>query len=110
MTMVADDAALENVTLGERGILAQLGPGGVHISLSTVSPAIATRMAELHRQLGCFYLAAPVFGRPDAAAAGQLAICLAPGSSNGRMRHSDCRDAGSNPAPGSIFVAGCLLS
>lgn len=77
MTMVADDAALENVTLGERGILAQLGPGGVHISLSTVSPAIATRMAELHRQLGCFYLAAPVFGRPDAAAAGQLAICLA---------------------------------
>ena len=77
ITMVANDVALESVTLGERGILEHLGPGGVHLSMSTVSPTVAARLAELHRQRGCTYLAAPVFGRPDAAAAGQLSICIA---------------------------------
>lgn len=77
ITMLADDAALEQVTLGEDGILKRLGPGGVHISMSTVSPAIARRMADLHAQHGCAYVAAPVFGRPEAAAAKQLWICLA---------------------------------
>jgi 3-hydroxyisobutyrate dehydrogenase-like beta-hydroxyacid dehydrogenase len=77
ITMIANDAALESVTLGEHGILERLGPGGVHISMSTVSPTAATRLAELHRQRGCAYLAAPVFGRPDAAASGQLSICVA---------------------------------
>lgn len=77
ISMVANDAALESVTLGEGGILERLGPGGVHLSMSTVSPGVAGRLAELHQQRGCTYLAAPVFGRPDAAAAGQLSICLA---------------------------------
>ena len=77
ITMLADDAALEQVTLGEDGILKRLGPGGVHISMSTVSPAIARRMADLHAQHGCAYVAAPVFGRPEAAAAKKLWICLA---------------------------------
>lgn len=76
ITMVAHDAALESVTLGEHGILEHLGPGGVHISMSTISPALAGRMAELHQQRGCTYLAAPVFGRPDAAAAQRLWICV----------------------------------
>ncbi len=40
ITMVADDAALEDVTLGPDGILEHLGPGGIHISMSTVSPAM----------------------------------------------------------------------
>ncbi len=77
ITMLADDAALEQVTLGEDGILKRLGPGGVHISMSTVSPALARRMADLHAQHGCAYVAAPVFGRPEAAAAKKLWICLA---------------------------------
>jgi 3-hydroxyisobutyrate dehydrogenase-like beta-hydroxyacid dehydrogenase len=77
VTMLANDAALESVTLGEQGILNSLGPGGVHISMSTISPALASRMAELHKERGCAYVAAPVFGRPDAAAAQKLWICVA---------------------------------
>lgn len=77
ITMVAHDAALESVTLGKQGILERLGPNGVHISMSTISPATATRMSELHQQHGCVYLGAPVFGRPEAAAARKLWICLA---------------------------------
>lgn len=77
ITMVADDAALEDVTPGPDGILEHLGPGGIHISMSTVSPATAERMTNLHAQYGATYVAAPVFGRPDAAAAGKLWICVA---------------------------------
>ena len=77
ITMVADDAALEDVTLGPDGMLEHLGPGGIHISMSTVSPATAERMTNLHAQHGATYVAAPVFGRPDAAAAGKLWVCVA---------------------------------
>jgi len=45
--------------------------------MSTVSPATAERMTNLHAQHGATYVAAPVFGRPDAAAAGKLWICVA---------------------------------
>lgn len=77
ITMISDDAALEQVTLGTEGILGQLGPGGVHVVMSVISPATTRTMAELHRQHHCFYVAAPVFGRPDVAVARQLWICLA---------------------------------
>lgn len=77
ITMVANDEALEQVTLGEGGLLERLAPGGIHISMSTVSPDIARQMTELHQQRGCHYIAAPVFGRPEAAAAKKLWICVA---------------------------------
>lgn len=77
ITMVSDDVALENVTLGDDGILERLGPGGVHVVMSIISLACARRMANLHAQRNCAYLAAPVFGRPDVAAAQKLWICLA---------------------------------
>ncbi len=77
LTMVSDDAALEAVTLGADGILEHLGPGGIHLVMSVISPAAARTMTELHRQRHCAYVAAPVFGRPDVAAARQLWICLA---------------------------------
>jgi 3-hydroxyisobutyrate dehydrogenase-like beta-hydroxyacid dehydrogenase len=76
MTMVSDDAALEQVTLGPDGLLEHLGPGGIHISLSTVSPALARHLADLHAEKGCSYVAAPVFGRPEAAEAQKLWICV----------------------------------
>jgi 3-hydroxyisobutyrate dehydrogenase-like beta-hydroxyacid dehydrogenase len=76
-SMLADDAALEAVTVGDDGLLAGLAPGGIHVSCSAVSPAIARRMKRLHAERGCVYVAAPVVGRPDAAAAGKLWICLA---------------------------------
>jgi 3-hydroxyisobutyrate dehydrogenase-like beta-hydroxyacid dehydrogenase len=85
ITMVADDAALESVTMGKEGILEHLGSGGIHVSMSTVSPAIARRMTELHAQHGTTYVAAPVFGRPEAAASQTLWICCA-GTSPARER------------------------
>ncbi|WP_273454501.1 NAD(P)-dependent oxidoreductase [Nevskia ramosa] len=77
ITMVADDAALDAVTLGEQGLLAGLPRGGLHISMSTVSVQIAQAMARAHAEAGCRYLAAPVFGRPEAAAAAKLSIVAA---------------------------------
>ncbi len=76
ISMLANDQAVEEVVLGENGILEKLGSGGVHISMSTVSPATAEKLAQQHQQQGSHYLAAPVFGRPDAAAARKLWICL----------------------------------
>jgi 3-hydroxyisobutyrate dehydrogenase-like beta-hydroxyacid dehydrogenase len=72
ITMVADDAALEAVTFGDTGLLAGLGAGGLHVSMSTIAPATARRLAGAHAERGSAYLAAPVFGRPDVAAAGRL--------------------------------------
>jgi 3-hydroxyisobutyrate dehydrogenase-like beta-hydroxyacid dehydrogenase len=77
ITLLSNDQALEAVTLGEKGILSKLGADGVHVSMSTVSPATAQRLAELHEQRGAYYLGAPVFGRPDAVAARKIWICLA---------------------------------
>lgn len=85
MTMVADDNALEQVTVGPDGLLEHLGPGGIHVSMSTVSPALARQMADLHAEKNCFYVAAPVFGRPEAAEAQKLWLCLA-GNAHARER------------------------
>ncbi len=74
-TMVADDAALETITLGEQGLLGAMRPGAIHASMSTILPATARRLAALHQAREVHYVAAPVFGRPDAAAAGRLWIC-----------------------------------
>jgi 3-hydroxyisobutyrate dehydrogenase-like beta-hydroxyacid dehydrogenase len=75
-TMVADDAALEGFVLGEGGILASLPRGAAHISLSTISVALSDRLTAEHAKAGQGYLAAPVFGRPEAAEAGRLAVVV----------------------------------
>ena len=72
ITSLMDDQSVLDATTGPEGILAGLAPGGIHIGTSTVSPSCAARLAELHAQHGSHYVAAPVVGRPDAAAAGQL--------------------------------------
>lgn len=87
MTMLADDSALDHVVFAEGGLLERLGPRGVHVSLSTISPRMAARLAESHRQRGTHYLAAPVFGRPDAAAAGKLWVVVSgPEAAKARVR------------------------
>ncbi len=72
VTSLMDDQSVLDTLSGEDGILAGLRRGAIHIGTSTISPGCSTRCAELHRQHGSHYLAAPVFGRPDAAAAGKL--------------------------------------
>src|SRR5581483_11620803 len=75
ITSLADDSAVEAVSLGEAGIIKALA-GGVHLSTSTISPAFAARLAERHRAAGAGYLGSPVFGRPPAAESGKLWIAL----------------------------------
>jgi 3-hydroxyisobutyrate dehydrogenase-like beta-hydroxyacid dehydrogenase len=76
VTLVSDDRALEEVTLGGNGLLTRLGDG-VHLSMSTIAPHTARRLAGLHRERGSRYVASPVFGKPDVAAQGKLWIVTA---------------------------------
>jgi 3-hydroxyisobutyrate dehydrogenase-like beta-hydroxyacid dehydrogenase len=76
-TMVADDAALEAVTLGDLGIVAGLRPGALHISMSTIGVATAQKLAKLHQAAGLGFVSATVFGRPDFAAQRKLFVMAA---------------------------------
>lgn len=76
MSMLADDKALEAVVFGESGILASREPT-IHVSMSTISVAIADRLTAAHGQAGQTYVSAPVFGRPLAAAAQKLFVVAA---------------------------------
>jgi 3-hydroxyisobutyrate dehydrogenase-like beta-hydroxyacid dehydrogenase len=73
-TMLSDDRALEETC---PAFIEKLGRGGIHVSLSTISPATARKLARQHEQFGVTYVAAPVFGRPEAAAAAKLFVCVA---------------------------------
>jgi 3-hydroxyisobutyrate dehydrogenase-like beta-hydroxyacid dehydrogenase len=73
-TMLANDAAVESVVFESGGILASLGRGAAHISSSTISVALSERIDAAHAAAGQRYVAAPVFGRPEAAAAAKLFV------------------------------------
>jgi len=77
MTMVADDAALEQVVFGNEGIAVAMEPGAVHLSHSTISTVLARRLTAEHTQRKQGYLSVPVFGRPDAAEAKRLLVVAA---------------------------------
>jgi 3-hydroxyisobutyrate dehydrogenase-like beta-hydroxyacid dehydrogenase len=77
ITMLADDAALRQVALGDGGIVARLRAGGTHVSMSTVSVALTRELSAAHAQGRQRFIAAPVFGRPEMAAAGKLFIVAA---------------------------------
>ena len=74
ITMLANDPALEQIVFGESGILQALAPGAIHLSMSTISVALAERLAAAHREKGQEFVSAPVFGRPDLAATGKLFV------------------------------------
>ncbi|MCV7117351.1 6-phosphogluconate dehydrogenase [Mycobacterium nebraskense] len=76
-TMLADDRAVEGVAFDQGGIVASLAPGTTHVSSSTISVALSERLAAAHAEAGQQYAAAPVFGRPDAAAAAKLFVVAA---------------------------------
>ncbi len=77
ITMLADDRALESVVFGPGNVLESLPAGAVHISMSTISVALSRRLASAHQEKGQQYVSAPVFGRPEAAAAAKLFIVTA---------------------------------
>lgn len=72
VTMVSDDEAVEAVTYGPEGVLEGLGGDAIHVIASTISPETSRSLAPDHEDTDAHYLAGPVFGRPDAAAARQL--------------------------------------
>ncbi|MCB5944427.1 NAD(P)-dependent oxidoreductase [Acidocella sp. KAb 2-4] len=76
-TMLANDAALEAVLHGPDGVLAHLPRGAIHVSCSTISVALAEALTAAHEAAGQRFVSAPVFGRPDAAAAAKLFIAAA---------------------------------
>jgi 3-hydroxyisobutyrate dehydrogenase-like beta-hydroxyacid dehydrogenase len=77
ISMLADDAAVEAVTFGADGIIANLAKGAVHVSSSTISVALAERLVAAHAEAGQRFVAAPVFGRPEAAEAAKLFVVAA---------------------------------
>lgn len=76
-SMLADDAAVEQVTFGEGGIASALPAGAIHASFSTISTSMARRLADEHARHRQHYLSSPVFGRPDAAEAKKLLVVAA---------------------------------
>src|SRR4029077_18000028 len=78
-SMLADDAALESIAGHSSALLDRFAGGGIHVSMSTIAPQTARDLAQHHAKGGVAYLAAPVIGRPDRAAAGTLFILLAGG-------------------------------
>jgi 3-hydroxyisobutyrate dehydrogenase-like beta-hydroxyacid dehydrogenase len=76
-TMVADDAALESVTLGEMGLRNDVRPDAVHICMSTIGVDTARKLAAWHRAAGVGFVSAPVFGRPDSAEQRKLFVLAA---------------------------------
>jgi 3-hydroxyisobutyrate dehydrogenase-like beta-hydroxyacid dehydrogenase len=77
ITMLADDTALAHVALAEGGVIGSLRKGAIHVSMSTISIALSNELAQAHAEAGQRFVSAPVFGRPDMAAAAKLYIVAA---------------------------------
>jgi 3-hydroxyisobutyrate dehydrogenase-like beta-hydroxyacid dehydrogenase len=115
ITMVSDDRALEEVTVAG-GLLDRLG-NGIHLSMSTVSPHMARRLADLHRERGGHYTASPVFGKPEVAARAELWVVTS-GDAAARTRVRPIQEAmsqrvfdfGDDPAAANVIkLAGNFL-
>lgn len=79
ITCLMDDKSVLDMLSGEDGILAGLPKGAIHVGTSTISPVATARIAMMHKEHGSHYVAAPVLGRPDAAAAGRLILTFVAG-------------------------------
>src|SRR5260370_9540762 len=75
-SMLADDAALRAVLI-DGGVVEHAQKGVIHVNMATISIALCDELVALHEQHGVAYVAAPVLGRPDVAAAGKLNIVAA---------------------------------
>jgi 3-hydroxyisobutyrate dehydrogenase-like beta-hydroxyacid dehydrogenase len=76
ITMLSDDAIVTETVTGDNGILKTLPKGAVHISMSTIGGDTSEALTAAHEAAGSHYIAAPVFGRPVAAAEKKLFICI----------------------------------
>ncbi|MGG7621675.1 NAD(P)-dependent oxidoreductase [Bacillus coreaensis] len=76
-TILSDDTAVENVVFGDDGILAGLQPGGIHVSISTISVHLAKKLTNEHENARQHFVSSTVLGRPEAAAAAALRFIVA---------------------------------
>jgi 3-hydroxyisobutyrate dehydrogenase-like beta-hydroxyacid dehydrogenase len=76
ITMLSEDTIVKEVVTGNDGILKTMQKNAVHISMSTIAPDTSEELARLHSEAGTHYIASPVFGRPEAAAAKKLWVCI----------------------------------
>jgi 3-hydroxyisobutyrate dehydrogenase-like beta-hydroxyacid dehydrogenase len=77
ITMLSDDTAVADVAFANDGLIANLYKRAIHVSMSSISVELSKRLAQAHAQAGQVYVAAPVLGRPDMAAAAKLFIVAA---------------------------------
>jgi 3-hydroxyisobutyrate dehydrogenase-like beta-hydroxyacid dehydrogenase len=77
ITMLADDDAVEEIVLGSGGLIRALHENAIHLSMSTITVGFSEVLTEAHHAAGQHFVAAPVFGRPEAAAAARLFIVAA---------------------------------
>jgi len=77
ITMLSDDNAFEELLVSKNKFVDALSPGAVHLCMSTISVGLSEKLAEVHSKAGQIYVAAPVFGRPESAAARRLVIVAA---------------------------------
>ena len=92
-SIVSDDAALKSIITGSGGLLENSQRGAVHISMSTILPVTADEMSALYQKRQQEYIAAPVFGRPEAAAARKLNFVISGGEGRKKIE-SLLKDAG----------------
>jgi 3-hydroxyisobutyrate dehydrogenase-like beta-hydroxyacid dehydrogenase len=77
ISLLSDDRAVEAVFLNDDQFISSLAPHIIHVSMATISAAMGARLYEAHTEARRQYVSAPVFGRPDAAAAAKLFIVAA---------------------------------
>jgi 3-hydroxyisobutyrate dehydrogenase-like beta-hydroxyacid dehydrogenase len=121
-TMLADDAAVEDVVTQAGGLLQSLPKGGIHVCAGTHSVACIQKLKALHAEAGQVLIVTPMLGRPDVVAAGQAGMVLG-GPKEAIDRIRPCFDAiarrtfeaGGDPAAAAAikiannFVLGCAI-
>ena len=96
LSIVSDDKAVEKISLGKDGLIENLKPESVHVCLSTIAAATATRLEKAHKERKVDYLTATIIGRPEAAKARNLVICFSGESSKKEAVFALLKDLGGN--------------
>jgi len=109
VSMLADDASVKALVTGEDALAERIAPDGIHVSMSTVSPATTRELAAYHAMRGSVMVAAPVFGRPIQAQAKQLRVCVSgPADAKAKVRPiidamgQEVFDFGDNPGAANV--------
>ena len=92
VTMLTNDDAVQSTAFGDAGFGQALGSGGIHLSMSTIAPETSRELAKRHSEQSSAFVAAPVFGKPDAAAAQKLWIATS-GPADAKARVQPLLDA-----------------